>query len=484
MKTLQQDMTTGSPAKTILNFTLPIFIGNVFQQFYNMADTVIVGKFVGTKALAAVGSTGTIMFLIIGFVLGMTAGFTVLTAQKFGAGDMKAMRQTVGGAAILSLIMSIILTVVSMAFMKPLLRFMQTPSDIFADAYAYIMIICAGIVAQMLYNLLACILRALGNSRIPLYFLILSAVLNIILDLLFIVVFGLGAAGAAYATVVSQSVSGLLCLAYIVKKVPLLHLEKDDWKPKSYLLRTQLGIGFPMALQYSITAVGTMMVQTSLNLLGSTAVAAFTAANKIEQVVTQAYVAMGTTMATYCAQNVGAGKVLRLRQGFKAATLISAAYSVAVGVWILTGGKYMTYLFLSENVSEVIGLVDIYLKCAGIFFIPLAVVNIYRNGIQGMGYGLLPMTAGIIELAARGITAWISSGYRSFAGVCMAGPAAWASAALLLIGMYFYVMNHDMKKLQERYPQQQEEEGAGQTVPAGRKPGKAGRRRRASHQPL
>ena len=182
MKTLQQDMTTGNPAKTILNFTFPIFIGNVFQQFYNMADTIIVGKFVGTKALAAVGSTGTIMFLIIGFVLGMTAGFTVLTAQKFGAGDMKAMRQTVGGAAVLSVLVSVVLTVLSMAFMKPLLRFMQTPSDIFADAYAYIMIICGGIFAQMLYNLLACVLRALGNSRIPLYFLILSAILNIGLD--------------------------------------------------------------------------------------------------------------------------------------------------------------------------------------------------------------------------------------------------------------------------------------------------------------
>lgn len=458
MKTLQKDMTTGNPAKTILSFTLPIFIGNVFQQFYNMADTIIVGKFVGTKALAAVGSTGTIMFLIIGFVLGMTAGFTVLTAQKFGAGDMKAMRQTVGGAALLSVLMSVILTVLSMAFMKPLLRFMQTPSDIFEDAYAYIMIICAGIFAQMLYNLLACVLRALGNSKIPLYFLILSAILNIGLDLLLIVVFGLGAAGAAYATVVAQGVSGILCLVYIVKKVPLLRMEKDDWKPRAFLLKAQLGVGFPMALQYSITAIGTMMVQTSLNMLGSTAVAAFTAASKIEQVVTQAYVALGTTMATYCAQNVGAGKVLRIRQGFKAATLISFAYSVAVGAWILTGGKYMTYLFLSENVTEVLGLVETYLRCTGIFFIPLAVVNIYRNGIQGMGYGLLPMTAGIVELAARGVTSLIASGQRSYAGVCFAGPAAWVSAGALLIGMYFYIMNHDMRKLLEKYPDQETEQ--------------------------
>ena len=212
MRVLQKSMITGKPGKIILDFTVPIFIGNVFQQFYNMADTVIVGKFVGTKALAAVGSTGTIMFLVLGFVWGMSAGFTVLTAQKFGAGDMKAMRQTVGNAAVLSVIISVALTAVSMAFMKPLLHVMRTPGDIFADAYAYIMVICAGIFAQMLYNLLASVLRAIGNSRVPLYFLVLSALLNIVLDMVFIIVFGMGAAGAAYATVAAQGVAGILCL--------------------------------------------------------------------------------------------------------------------------------------------------------------------------------------------------------------------------------------------------------------------------------
>lgn len=449
MKTLQKDMTSGNPGKIIFDFTLPIFIGNVFQQFYNMADTVIVGKFVGTKALAAVGSTGTIMFLIIGFVLGMTAGFTVLTAQKFGAGDMLAMRQTVAGAALLSGIVSVILTVVSMVFMKPLLVFMHTPKDIFADAYSYIMIICAGIVAQMLYNLLASVLRALGNSKIPLYFLILAALLNIVLDLVFIIVFGLGAAGAAYATVVSQGVSGILCLIYIIKKVPVLRLCKDDWRLKPHLLKIQLGVGFPMALQYSITAIGTMMVQTSLNLLGSMQVAAFTAASKIEQVVTQAYVAMGTTMATYCAQNMGAGKVRRIRQGFKSATIMGSIYSVVVAVLIMTVGKYMTYLFLSGDVSDIMNSVDIYLKCVGVFFIPLLVVNLYRNGIQGMGYGLLPMMAGVAELAGRGVVAMAASKQKSYVGVCLASPAAWILAGGLLLAMYFYIMNHHMKKFEK-----------------------------------
>ena len=447
MKTVQHDMTSGSPMKMILSFTFPIFIGNVFQQFYNMADAVIVGKFVGTKALAAVGSTGTIMFLIYGFVVGMTAGFTVLTAQKFGAGDMRAMRQTVAGASILSLIVGVILTAAFMILMKPWLMAMNTPEDIFADAYAYIMIVSAGILAQMLYNLLASVLRALGNSKVPLYFLILSALLNIVLDLVLIIVFHMGAAGAAVATVVSQGVSGLLCLVYIVKCVPVLRMSRDDWRPSGHLLKTQMRIGIPMALQYSITAIGTMMVQSSLNILGSTLVAAYTAAGKIEQVVSQAYVALGTTLATYSAQNIGAGDVPRIRRGFRATTWIGVIYSFAAAALVMTVGKYMTYLFVSEDVELIMGSVDLYLKCAGSLFIPLAIVNIYRNGIQGLGYGLLPMMAGVAELVGRGVMSVIAAQQKSYLGVCLASPAAWVLAAALLIGMYFYVIKIDLKKI-------------------------------------
>lgn len=447
MKTAQYDMTAGNPTKIILNFTLPIFIGNVFQQFYNMADAVIVGKFVGTKALAAVGSTGTIMFLIYGFVVGMTAGFTVLTAQKFGAGDLPAMRRTVAGASFLSLIIGLILTASFMILMRPWLHLMNTPSDIYADAYAYIMIISGGILAQMLYNLLASILRALGNSKVPLYFLILSALLNIALDLFFIIVFHMGAAGAAIATIISQGVSGLLCLLYIIKKVPVLHMTREDWHPTGVLLRKQIQIGIPMALQYSITAIGTMMVQSSLNILGSTLVAAFTAASKIEQVVTQAYVALGTTIATYGAQNMGAGNIPRIRKGFCSSTIIGILYSFAAAALVMTVGKYMSYLFVSEDVALIIDSVDIYLKCVGAFFIPLTIVNIYRNGIQGLGYGLLPMMAGVAELIGRGIVAVIAARQRSYLGVCLASPAAWVLAAALLLAMYFYIMKVDLKKI-------------------------------------
>lgn len=447
MRAVQNDMTKGSPMKIILSFTLPIFLGNVFQQFYNMADTVIVGKFVGTKALAAVGSTGTIMFLVYGFVVGMTAGFTVLTAQKFGAGDMASMRKTVAGASILSLIVGVILTVVFMIFMKPWLRVMNTPEDIFADAYVYIMIISGGILAQMLYNLLASILRALGNSKVPLYFLILSALLNIVLDLVLIVGFHMGAAGAAVATIIAQGVSGLLCLVYIFRKVPVLRMHREDWHPSGHLLKVQLCIGIPMALQYSITAIGTMMVQSSLNILGSTLVAAYTAACKIEQVVTQAFTAMGTTMATYAAQNMGAGDVTRIRQGFRACTILGIAYSFLAAGLVMTVGKYMTYLFVSEDVKTIMDSVDIYLKCVGAFFIPLMAVNVYRNGIQGLGYGVLPMMAGVAELIGRGVVAVIAAKQKSFAGVCLASPAAWLLASALLIVMYYYIMKIDIKKI-------------------------------------
>ncbi len=447
MKSAQNDMTVGNPMKIIFGFTLPIFIGNVFQQFYNMADAVIVGKFVGNKALAAVGSTGTIMFLIYGFVVGMTAGFTVLTAQKFGAGDMKGMRKTVAGAGILSFVVGALLTILFMVFMKPLLILMNTPSDIFADAYSYIMIVSGGILAQMLYNLLSSILRALGNSKLPLVFLIISALLNIVLDLVFIVGFGMGAKGAAVATVIAQGVSGILCLFYIIAKIPILHLKREDLDVGSTIYKNQLRIGVPMALQYSITAIGTMMVQSSLNILGSTLVAAYTAAGKIEQVVTQAYVAMGTTMATYAAQNMGAGSVKRIREGFKACTVIGVVYSFVAAGFIMTVGKYMTYLFVSEDVDIIMNSVDIYLKCIGIFFIPLAVVNIYRNGIQGLGYGLLPMMAGVAELIGRGVVAVIAGAKRSYPGVCLACPAAWVLAGGLLIVMYYFIMNVNMRKI-------------------------------------
>ena len=437
---MEKDMTAGTPGKIIFNFTMPIFIGNIFQQFYNMADTVIVGKFVGNAALAAVGACGTLVFLIIGFLQGGTAGFTVVTAQHFGAGNMKAMKKSVASGAVLTGIVTVILTLLSMISMAKVLHLMNTPSDMYGEAYGYIMVICGGIVAQALYNYLASVLRALGDSKRPLYFLVIAALLNIVLDLVFIIVFRMGAAGAAYATVIAQGISGILCLLYIAKKVPVLHLHREDWEIDKNLAGWQLKIGLPMAFQYSITAIGTIVVQSCLNILGSTAAAGFAAASKIEQVFTQAYVALGTTMATYCAQNMGAGKYTRIRKGFKSATLIGFIYAVVTGVIIFFVGKYMTIFFVSENVNQIMEYVDIYLRCVSVSFLPLVIVNLYRNGIQGMGYGLLPMTAGIAELVGRSGAALIASHFGSYMGICLASPAAWVLAGTLLIVMYFKIM--------------------------------------------
>ena len=444
---MQKDMTTGKPMKILLDFTIPVFIGGVFQQFYNMMDAVIVGKFVGTKALAAVGATGTITFLILGFLMGLTTGFTVLTAQRFGAGRMQEMRQTVGNAAILSAIVCVLMTAVSMLGMRSLLTIMQTPEDIFQDAYAYIMIICGGIFAQTLYNLLASILRALGNSRVPLYFLIVAAVLNIVLDMVFIIVFHMGVPGAAWATVISQAISGILCLIYMMKAVPELKMEKEDWKFRKNLAMNQVRVGVPMGLQFSITAIGTIMVQSALNTLGSFAVAAFTAGTKIENIFSQAFCALASALATFNAQNIGAGNLKRVKEGFKAANIVGVLYALVMGLVLIFFGKYVAYIFISDNIETVLPMVDIYVKCVGAFFIPLHFVNAVRNGIQGMGYGILPMMSGVAELVGRGVTAVIAAHFSSYVGVCLASPIAWVVATILLFFLYFYVMKDTEQKM-------------------------------------
>ena len=302
---MELDMTKGNPLKLISKFIIPLIIGNIFQQLYNMVDTIIVGRFIGVQALAAVGATGTISFLILGFMQGITMGFTVLTAQRYGAGDVEGLKKSVGNAAVLSIITTIIMTIISLAGMDKLLRIMNTPDDIYQMSKTYIVIICGGMACTILYNLLASFLRAVGNSKVPLYFLMIAAILNVVLDLVLILVIPMGVAGAAVATVISQGVAGVLCLIYIIKKVPILRVRKDHWELDYHCCKNQISIGVPMALQFSITAVGAILVQSALNMFGSTVVAAYTAAAKVEQFMTQPFGAMGMTMATYCAQNRG-----------------------------------------------------------------------------------------------------------------------------------------------------------------------------------
>ena len=329
---MESSMTKGKPLTLLLKFVLPIFLGFIFQQFYNMVDTVIVGRYVSPTALAAVGSTGTIMFMIMGLANGMTTGYTVLISQRYGADDPEGTRIAFVNAILLGIISTAVVTVTALSVMHPLLRLMNTPADIYNDAYAYISTICAGSIALIGYNLLAASLRAIGNSRTPLYFLIFSALLNIGLDLVFIVGFHLGTFGAALATDLSQAASAVLCMIYIVRKVKVLRPKAKDWHlHKEYSLK-QLNIGIPMALQFGITASGTMVMQSSINIYGSTAVTGFTAAGKVVNLMTAGMPSIGQTIAAYAGQNFGYGDLDRVDKGTGDAMKIAAVYSIVNGI--------------------------------------------------------------------------------------------------------------------------------------------------------
>ncbi len=444
-----KDLTTGNPLKLILFFSLPMVIGNLFQQFYNMADSIVVGQFLGVNALAAVGSTGSISFMVLGFATGTCSGLCIPVAQAFGAGDHQKMRKYVTNAVYIALAITVLITLGTMLFTRQILELMRTPEDIFEDAYAYIIVVFAGTGTQMLYNLLSGILRALGDSKTPLYFLIVASVLNVGLDILFIVPFGMGTAGAAYATVIAQAVSGLLCLVFIWKRFPILRMKKEDWQPKIVLIRRLLYMGVPMGLQFSLTAVGSIILQTAVNGLGSSIVAAVTAAGKVSLVVTQPMETLGLTMATYCGQNLGAGKIGRIRRGIHTSTLLGMCYSVFGCLLVSLLGGELSRLFISgENVSGILEQVRHFLLINGLFYPFLNIIFIYRNSLQGLGSGVPAMTAGIFELVGRSLVAFCLVGTFGFNAVCFANPAAWIAADLLLLPVYFIVI----RRLRNSYP--------------------------------
>lgn len=451
---MELDMTKGLPAKLIARFIIPIIIGNIFQQLYNMVDTIIVGRFVGVDALAAVGATGSVVFLILGFTQGLTTGFTVMTAQRFGAGDREGMKKSIGSAVILSVFVTVFMTAVSMAGMDSLLQLMNTPADIFEMSKQYILIICAGICFNVLYNLQASILRAIGNSVVPLVLLLISSVTNIVLDYVLIVYGKMGVSGAAAATVISQGLAGMLCLIYIIKSVSALHINRSHLKLEGQCVKNQLGVGIPMALQFSITAIGTILVQSALNLLGSLAVAAYSVACKVEQLVTQPFGAMGVTMATYSAQNRGVNDLGRIRKGVKTANIMSAVYAVIIYGVIYAVLPYIVPLFTSENVAEIIEYAKIYIGICGIFFIPLGMIFIFRNTLQGCGFGFVPMMGGVVELASRGILAFVAAKMMSFTGVCVANISAWFTAGVFLLIAYRVLMKRMLEAAQIKVPLQ------------------------------
>ena len=433
---MTKDLTAGSPMRLILSFGLPTLLGMLFQQFYNLMDTMIVGKLLGAQALAAVGSTSSISFLVIGFCMGVCNGFAIPVAQRVGANDPERMRQYVANAAYLSVLFSAVLTAVTGLLCRTILTAMNTPADIFDDAYAYIFLIFMGIPATFLYNLLAGIIRSLGDSRTPVYFLALSSGLNIFLDFALILWFHAGVAGAAIATVVSQAISGVACLIYMGKRYPILRMTREERRLDLLCCRRLCGMGVPMGLQYSITAIGSIMLQSAVNALGSTYVAAVAAGSKLYQLLACPFDAMGATMATYCGQNVGAWRLERLGQGVRACTLLGVVYSAGAFAAMLFFSGPCAMLFLDPTEPELALLVSLtsqYVLINTTFFVPLALVNIVRFSIQGMGYSTFAILAGVLEMVARTGVACFLVPAMGYTAACFASPAAWVCADLFLL---------------------------------------------------
>ena len=436
-----KDMTTGSSMKLILGFAVPLLMGMLFQQVYSLVDTIIVGRFLGVNALAAVGATGSINFLIIGFCLGLCNGFALPVAQRFGAKDYDGLRKYVGNSAVLSVIVGGTITVFTVVFCRNILQIMDTPADIIDLSYNYIVVIFAGIPATLLYNILSSHLRSLGDSVTPVAFLILSACLNIGLDLLFIVTFHWGVFGASFATVLSQLVSGVLCLAFIIIRFDILHLKRDDWRLDPAYVRNLLVMGLPMGFQYSITAIGSVILQAAVNSLGSIAVASMTAAGKISMFVVCPFDALGSTMATYGGQNVGAGKLERLGKGLRSAVILGAIYSAVIFVVVYFFGENMIQIFLSpteENAATVLAWAKEFLVINAAFYFPLALVNIVRFLIQGMGFSGFAVFAGVFEMVARTIVGLFLVPVFGFVAACFASPLAWIFADAFLIPAFFF----------------------------------------------
>ena len=411
-----KDLTKGSPIKAILGFAVPMLFGNLFQQMYNMADSIIVGKYVGVKALAAVGGTGAINFLVLGFIIGVSSGFMIPVSQAFGAKDFDRLRRLVTNAAWLSLVVGSIMTVLTVTLTKPMLRLMNTPDDIFQGSYEYI-----------------------GT--------IFACFVNIALDLLFVLVFKMGVFGAAFATDISQFVSCILCFLFIKKKYTILKMNKGDWTFNTKLSNKLLLMGLPMGLQYSITAIGSTVIQTAVNGLGSVYVAAITAGNKVSLLFTQPYDTIGTAMATFCGQNLGARKLDRIHKGMKQGIIAMGVYTVFAFFAIILAGKYVALLFVNADQVELLSYVDKFLFANASFYFPLGLLMVLRYAIQGLGHSLFAMLAGIMEMIARCAVAFIGIVWFGVDAIYYSNATAWIAANIFLIPAFIMVM----KKIENNF---------------------------------
>lgn len=458
---MTKDMTQGSPMKLILGFSVPLLFGFLFQQFYNLVDTIIVGRFLGVDDLASVGATGSINFLIIGFCMGVCNGFSIPVSHKFGAKDYTGMRRYVANAAWLAIGFAAVMTVLTTGLCRNILELMKTPDNIINGAHSYIWVIFLGIPATYLYNMVSGVIRALGDSKTPVMFLIMSSFINIGLDLFFIINLHMGVAGAAWATVIAQTVSGISCLLYMVRKFRILRVQREEWAADTHMMRVLCGMGVPMGLQYSITAIGSVILQSATNTLGSGAVAATTAAGRICGFLACPFDAMGSTMATYSGQNVGAGKLERLGKGMKSCILLGAGYSViALLVSTLFGGN-LARLFIDGSEISIIGNVKLFLLLNTAFYFPLALVNIVRFMIQGMGFPTFAILAGVFEMIARAIAGFLLVPLLGFTGACLGSPIAWVMADAFLIPAYFHISKVLKARKEKAEEQQQAHQASG-----------------------
>ena len=445
-----KNLTQDSPLKLIITFMIPIFIGNLFQLFYNFTDAVIVGRMLGIEALGAIGVATPLIFMVVNFIFATTQGFSVITAQKYGAKRIVLVKKSYAASIFLSFILTIILMILILPNLKNLLIFLDTPADILDITYNYIFIIFLGLFATVFYNMLYNTIRAIGDSRTPLYFLILSSILNVVLDLLFVAKLNAGISGAAWATVISQAISGFLCLILIHTKFKVLQLKLSDWKFSIKFLYAHIRIGVPMGIQISILSLGKVILQFVLNGFGTTAVAAFTTGMRVDQIFYQVYLALGITMANYTAQNFGAGKISRIKEGAKISMGLVSIFTLLFVIILIFFSEEIVSVFMKVPNLEIVKLASLYLHIIMIFLFFLGTLLVYRNILQGIGAVGAPLLSGVVELIVRGGVAIVLGHYLNYCGICFATPLAWLSGAIVLfmgyrINLYKKYIKHRKK---------------------------------------
>lgn len=445
-----REMTAGRALPLIFNFTMPLLMGNLLQQTYSLVDAAIVGKFLGINALASVGASTSVVFLILGFCNGCCGGFGIPVAQKFGARDYSTMRRYVSVSLQLAVVMSVVIAVVTSILCGDILLMMRTPDIIFQDAYYYLLITFIGVPCTFFYNLLSSIIRALGDSKTPFWFLLLSTVLNIILDLFCILVLGWGVAGAAIATVISQGVSAGLCYWYMMRRFTILRGTPDERKFDGALARRLMYIGVPMGLQFSITAIGSIMLQSANNALGTACVAAFTAAMRIKMFFMCPLESLGIAMATYTGQNYGAGKPERIWMGVKASALMMIIYWTFTFCILMLGARTFALLFVEASELEILKDTELFLHISVSFFPVLGLLCILRYTIQGAGYTNLAMLSGVSEMIARVLVSLYAVPAFGYLAVCFGDPTAWIAAVLFLVPAFIFVYRRLLRVRREQ----------------------------------